>query len=151
MHKTFERSWQFPNRMGAMNAAAKEVFDWLSSLPLSSRAKYSGGLAIEEMASNIIKYGYDDDREHLIHIHLRIEGNTLKIVFEDDGHPFDPTAAPVPDIERLVQSRTAGGLGIQLVRRISEKMIYQRVGGVNRLTLHICRHDAKDTQLICLN
>lgn len=150
MHKTAERSWQFPNRMEAMSATAKEVFDWLASLPLSARAKYSGGLAIEEMASNIIKYGFDDAREHLIDVRLRVEGNLLKIVIEDDGHPFDPTAVPAPDIERLVASRKAGGLGIQLVRRISEKMLYERDGARNRLTLHICRYDPKDTQLICL-
>lgn len=150
MQKILEKSWQFPNRMEAMAATAKEVFDWLATLPLSSRAKYSGGLAIEEMSSNIIKYGYDDDREHIIHIHIRVEPNRLKIVIEDDGHLFDPTAAPEPDIERLIASRKAGGLGIQLVRRISEQMIYERIGSVNRLTLHICRYDAKDTQLIRL-
>lgn len=133
-----------------MASTAKQVFDWLATLPLSARAKYSGGLAIEEMASNIIKYGYDDDREHLIHIRIRVERNLLEIVIEDDGHPFDPTTAPAPDIERIVESRKTGGLGIQLVRRISEKMIYQRDGAVNRLILHICRYDAKDTQLISI-
>lgn len=150
MQKTAENSWRFPNRMAAMSAVAKEVFDWLATLPLSARARYSGGLAIEELASNVIKYGYDDDREHFIDVRIRIEGNVLEIVIEDDGHPFDPTAAPVPDVERLVESRKTGGLGIQLVRRISEKMIYARAGGINRVTLHICRQDAKDTQVICI-
>ena len=143
-----ERTWRFPNRMTALAAVAKEVFEWLANLPLSSRAKYSVGLAVEEMASNVIKYGYDDDREHLITVQVTVEPRHLKIVFEDDGHPFDPTASPPPDIEKIVESRKAGGLGIALVRRISDKMDYRRVGGLNRLVLRICRFDPHDTQIL---
>ena len=145
-----EKSWRFPNRMPALADVAKEVFDWMADLPLSSRAKYSTGLAVEEVASNIIKYGYDDDREHQISVRIVANLDHLEISFEDDGHAFDPTKHPSPDIERIVESRRVGGLGIELVRRISEKMIYQRDGSVNRLTLHICRYDAKDTQLISI-
>ena len=143
-----ERSWQFPNRMPALAGVAKEVFDWMADLPLSSRAKYSTGLAVEEMASNIIKYGYDDEGEHVIRLRITANLDLLEIAFEDDGHPFDPTAYPSPDIERVVESRRGGGLGIELVRRICEKMIYRREDHRNRLTLHIRRYEAHDTQLI---
>ena len=141
-----ERSWQFPNRLSALAEVAKEVFDWMANLPLSSRAKYSTGLAVEEMASNAIKYGYDDAREHWIRLRIAATPNLMEIVFEDDGHPFDPTAHPAPDIEKIVNSRKTGGLGIELVRRICEKMVYRREGALNRLVLHIRRLDAHDTQ-----
>ena len=143
-----ERIWRFPNRMTALADVAKQVFDWMADLPLSSRAKYSTGLAVEEMASNIIKYGYDDEREHQILVRIAATRDLLEISFEDDGHPFDPTKHPSPDIERIVESRRAGGLGIELVRRICEKMIYTREGARNRLVLHIRRFEAHDTQLI---
>lgn len=145
-----ERTWRFPNRMTALAAVAKEVFEWLANLPLSSRAKYSVGLAVEEMASNIIKYGYDDDREHEIAVHVAAQDDRVEIVFEDDGHAFDPTGHPKPDLERIVESRKIGGLGIELVRRICENMSYQRVGNRNRLVLHVRRFEAHDTQLLSL-
>lgn len=148
MQKIAEKHWEFPNRMEALAGVAKEVFDWMASLPLSSRAKYSVGLAVEEMASNIIKYGYDDGREHRIRIGIVAKSNQLEIAFEDDGHPFDPTAAPPPDIENIVNSHKAGGLGIQLVRRISEKMTYTREDGLNHLVLRIRRYEPHETQLI---
>ena len=143
-----ERTWRFPNRMTALAAVAKEVFEWLANLPLSSRAKYSVGLAVEEMASNVIKYGYDDDREHEIAVHVAAQDDRVEIVFEDDGHAFDPTGHPKPDLETIVESRKIGGLGIELVRRICEKMTYERVGDRNRLVLHIRRFEANDTQLL---
>ena len=145
-----ERTWRLPNRMTALADVVKEVFQWMADLPLSSRAKYSAGLAVEEMVSNVIKYGYDDDREHQISVRIVANLDHLEISFEDDGHAFDPTKHPSPDIERIVESRRVGGLGIELVRRICEKMTYARVGDRNRLVLHIRRFEAHDTQLISM-
>ncbi len=149
--RNIQRKWTLPNRLEAVAQAGREVFDWLADLPLSSRAKYAAGLAVEEMATNIVKYGYDDDNEHLIHVTIDITRDHIIIEFVDDGHAFDPTKQPAPDIEKLVHSQKAGGLGIELVRRISEKMMYQRDDNLNRLTLHIRRLEPDDTQYIKLS
>jgi serine/threonine-protein kinase RsbW len=146
-----EKSWQIPNRMEALAAAAREVFDWMAGMSITSRAKYSTGLAVEEMVTNTIKYGYDDAAEHLISVRVSIHPDFVRIVFEDDGHPFDPTKYPPPNVEKLVNSNRAGGLGIELVRRVSAKMAYERAGPLNRITLHIRRLEPGDTQLIRLN
>ena len=151
MDQTAEKSWQVPNRVEAMTEAARQVFDWLADLPISSRAKYSAGLAVEEMVTNIIKYSYDDDREHLVGIRISVDREHLTLIFEDDGHPFDPTQRPAPDIEKLIESKKIGGLGIELVRRMSDKMSYERAGNLNRLTLHIRRLEPDDTQFITLS
>lgn len=151
MQTTAEKSWQIPNRIEALGDLSKEVFDWLADLPISSRAKYSTGLAIEEMVTNVIKYGYDDDRRHLIGIRIAVSRDHVTIDFEDDGHPFDPTRHPPIDIDHLVESRKVGGLGIELVRRMCEKMNYARADGFNRLTLFIRRLQPDDTQFIALS
>ena len=137
--------------MEALADVSKQVLEWLAGLPLSTRAKYSVVLSIEEMVTNIIKYGYDDADEHLIRIQITLDNSHLKLVFEDDGHPFDPTQRPAPDIENIIESRKSGGLGIELVRRMCEKMDYERVPGRNRLTLHIRRLQPDDTQFISLS
>ena len=151
MQMTVEKTWKIPNRIEALADVAKEVFEWLSDFPLSSRAKYSTGLAIEEVVTNIIKYGYDDGSEHLVGIRITVDHNHLTLVFEDDGHEFDPTKRPAPDIEKIVNSQKAGGLGIELVRRMCDKVTYERHGGLNRLTLHIRRLQPDDTQFISLS
>ena len=151
MQTTAEKSWQIPNRIEALGDLSKEVFDWLADLPISSRAKYSTGLAIEEMVTNVIKYGYDDDRRHLIGIRIAVSRDHVSIVFEDDGHPFDPTLHPPINIDHLVESRKVGGLGIELVRRMCEQMSYARADGLNRLTLLIRRLQPDDTQFIALS
>jgi serine/threonine-protein kinase RsbW len=151
MQPTAEKSWQIPNRMEVLADTAKEVSAWLADHPLSSRAKYSTGLSVEEVVTNIIKYGYDDDKEHLVGIRVAVNRDFLTLVFEDDGHPFDPTKRPTPDIEKIVESQKIGGLGIELVRRMCDKMTYERVGKLNRLTLRIRRLQPDDTQFISLS
>lgn len=150
MQLNANRDWRIPNRMEALAETAREVFDWLADLPLSPRAKYSAGLALEEMVTNIIKYGYDDDGEHFIDIRISVNNQYVQLVFEDDGHPFDPTQRPAPDVELLVDSHTVGGLGIELVRRICEHMTYEREDGLNRLILQIRRLEPDDTQYLAL-
>ncbi len=150
MENTEEKVWQIPNRFEAMAQAAKEVFGWLASHSISSRARYSAGLAVEEMITNMIKYGYDDDDEHQIRFHIAIHPDHLLIVFEDDGHAFDSTLYPSPNVENIINSPRIGGLGIELVRRVSTHMDYEREGNLNRTTLHIRRLEPGDTQLIRL-
>ena len=66
-------------------------------------------------------------------------------------HAFGRAAQGYEDasaLQREIESRRVGGLGIELVRRICEKMTYAREGAFNRLVLHIRRFEAHDTQLI---
>ena len=151
MQMTVEKTWQIPNRIEALSDIADEVSGWLSGIPLSSRAQYSTGLAVEEIVTNIIKYGYDDQNEHLVGIRISVNPDHLMIVFEDDGHPFDPTQRPAPDVEKLIASQKIGGLGIELVRRMCDKMTYERTDTCNRLTLSIRRLEPDDTQFIELS
>ena len=146
-----EKTWHVPNRMEALAEAAKEIFAWLGTLPLSSRAKYFAGLAVEEIVTNTIKYGYDDDGPHAVDVRISVEQDHLILVFEDDGHPFDPTSRPPPNIEALVESQKIGGLGIELIRRMCDQMRYERDGSLNRITLRIRRLQPDDTQFISLS
>jgi serine/threonine-protein kinase RsbW len=148
MPPTAEIELRILNRLEALSEAAKQLFCWMDDLAISTRARYSVMLSVEEMVTNIIKYGFDEEAEHFIRVKISVDRALVKIVFEDEGHPFDPTRQPAPDIETLVESRKTGGLGIELVRRMCEKMSYVRTGRLNRLTLQIRRLQPDDTQVI---
>ena len=63
------------------------------------------------------------------------EGNELTFVLSDSGKAFDPTAKPPVDITASVEDRPIGGLGIHMVRTIMDKVIYDRVDGMNILRM----------------
>jgi serine/threonine-protein kinase RsbW len=91
-------------------------------------------LALEEVISNIISYGYDDPGPHMIDVELNVLDGTVTTTVEDDGRPFDPLAAPEPDVSAPLEEREVGGVGVLLVRRLMDEVSYARAGGRNRLT-----------------
>lgn len=82
--------------------------------------------------SNVISYGYDDREEHKIIVCLLMQQGKLTVEVENDGRPFNPLDAPEPDIEKPLEERTLGGLGIHLVRNVMDLVwnIEGRTGGI---------------------
>lgn len=92
-------------------------------------------LVLEELLTNVIAYGYDDDAQHEINVYLNIEDDTLTAVFDDDGRPFDPHEAAKPVMDGPLECRSVGGLGIHLILTIMDTVDYERVGDRNRTTM----------------
>ena len=132
--------------MPDISRVSVEVANWLTTLHLSGRAEYAGYLVVEEMLTNIVKYSYDDADEHTVYLHVALDEEYLRITLKDDGHYFDPTQIPVPDVEELLESRKVGGLGIELVRRMCERIEYNRADGWNICVFFIRRLSPADTQ-----
>jgi phosphoserine phosphatase RsbU/P len=92
-------------------------------------------LALEEILTNIISYGYTDSREHEIGVRVSMQPGEVKAEVEDDGQPFNPLDMPEPDTAKSLEERTIGGLGIHLVRKLMDGLEYKRQADSNLLTL----------------
>lgn len=102
---------------------------------LAPRVVHDLNLALEEILTNIVSYGYTDAEEHEITVRLSIQGREVRVEVEDDGRPFDPLTAPEPDTTKPLEDRTIGGLGIHLVRKLMDGVEYQRQEGKNLLVM----------------
>lgn len=118
------------------------VESFMEEHALSPGCRYATLLALEEMITNIIKYGYDDQCAHDIAVELRAQGGSLHLRLEDDGHDFDPIAAPDPEKNKPLHEMKIGGLGIHLVRNMVDEITYHREFGRNVLDIRI-RADKK--------
>ena len=93
-------------------------------------------LVLEEMGTNIVKYGYDEGGEQEFRITLMSESRALTMEIMDNGKPFDPFAdSPPPDLDSPVEERPIGGLGVYLVRKLMDEAHYRREDGMNKVTL----------------
>lgn len=92
-------------------------------------------LALDEVLTNIISYGFDDGLRHRIEVDLSLAGTALRAVVRDGGRPFDPLGAPPPDLDLPLEERGIGGLGIHFVRTLMDEVSYRREGDRNVLTL----------------
>ena len=59
----------------------------------------------------------------------------MTMVVEDDGHPFNPLEQMEPDTNLPIEERPIGGLGLHLLRKLSDRMEYVWKNGRNRVTL----------------
>jgi len=92
-------------------------------------------LSLDEIVSNVIRHGFDDDAEHQILVTLAVTDGHVTATVVDDGSAFDPREAPLPDLDAPLEKRQAGGLGMHLVRETMDEIDYRREGGRNVLTV----------------
>lgn len=110
-----------------------EAFSNRAGLPAKHCCQIN--IVLEELFSNIVSYGYQDCKTHLIHMALSLESCCLTIRIEDDGIAFDPTDVQQPDVECTLEDRPIGGLGIHMVRNFTRDIRYQRTANKNILIL----------------
>jgi anti-sigma regulatory factor (Ser/Thr protein kinase) len=123
------------NQLTEIPRSAELVEAFLRTHGVAPGVISTANLCLEELVANTIAYGYGDTAPHEIEVQLAWDGATLVIDIADDGKPFDPTLAPVPDVGAALEDRPIGGLGIHLVRTLMDEVAYRREGGRNRVRL----------------
>ena len=123
------------NSVDAIAPANAAATTWIEANRVPPAATVLANLAIEELVTNCIKYGYSDSNEHFIDVTLVVTDGQLVMHVTDDGRPFNPLEAPVPDLLLPLEERPIGGLGLHLLRTMSDSMTYERRGNLNCLTL----------------
>ena len=94
-------------------------------------------IAADEVFSNIAAYAYPDGGGTVeIRLTANADGTELSLAFSDRGIPFDPLAVKPPDTSAPLADRKIGGLGIHVVRKLMDQLVYRRAeDGRNILTL----------------
>jgi anti-sigma regulatory factor (Ser/Thr protein kinase) len=123
------------NELREIVAAAAKIDAFCEEQELAPEIGYAVNLSIDEILTNTISYGYDDDEPHRIEIIVRREADSLVVVIVDDSAPFDLSATPEADVEATLEDREVGGLGLFLVHQMMDKVEYERVDGCNVVTL----------------
>jgi len=92
-------------------------------------------LSLDEIVSNVIRHGLDDEPSHQIVVTVDVADGWVTATVVDDGAAFDPRDAPLPDLDAPLEERQAGGLGMHLVRTTMDEIAYRREDGRNVLTV----------------
>lgn len=90
-------------------------------------------IAVDEIYSNIINYSGAE----LATISYEIKDGRLYITFTDNGIPYNPLKAEEPDVTLSAEERKIGGLGIFMVKKMTESMEYTYEDEKNILKLII--------------
>ena len=125
-----------PELSSALKELAAAVARFGEANGLSDSQVHNLSLALDELATNTISYGFADVDRQELRVELRIEDDEIVAQLHDTGIPFNPfEEAPVPDIHATCDDRPIGGLGVFLTKTLFPNPDYERTDGFNRITL----------------
>ncbi|MGM3306256.1 ATP-binding protein [Anabaena sp. WFMT] len=122
--------------LDSLGAIAKYVMTAAESAGLDKKSTYKLRLAVDEIATNIIMHGYEEaGLTGKLDISSDRQESTLTICIEDTGARYDPYEMVTVESEELnkhLEERRMGGLGVYLAIQGVDQYFYQRVGEKNR-------------------
>ncbi|MCQ2354114.1 MAG: SpoIIE family protein phosphatase [Clostridia bacterium] len=93
-------------------------------------------IAVDELFSNIVKYGYPDCTGPItVELREKEDPHSLYLKFVDEGIPYNPLTKDDPDITLSAEERKIGGLGIFMVKKSMDDIKYKYENGQNILTI----------------
>jgi len=109
------------------------------------KRSYKLCLAVDEIATNIITHGYDENGlEGNISVKTEIDEKSLTVYIEDTAKAYDPTNPDILEEETLttqksLEERSIGRLGIFLIYESVDRFIYEKLEWGNRNILVVNR------------
>ena len=91
-------------------------------------------LAVNEAVTNVLLHGYGN-QPGPVALCVEVEAGELRVILSDSAPLFDPTQVPPPDIYLPLEDRPLGGLGVHMMRQLTDDLVYRVApDGGNELT-----------------
>jgi len=112
------------------------VDEQLEALDCPMKAQMQIDIAIDELFSNIARYAYNPDVGPAT-VRVEVQENPMAVVitFIDKGVPYDPLKKEDPDVTLSAEERDIGGLGIYMVKKSMDEVLYEYRDGQNILKI----------------
>lgn len=125
-----------PNNSKDVADLLKTVDVFLDQKRLSSRIVTAIEIVIEECLMNAIRHGYEDESERAMTVGLSVKSDEVAIRIENDASEFNPLTEPRLEIDAS-PPENGKGLGLHLIRNMTNAITYSRENGKNILEIWI--------------
>lgn len=120
--------------MDEVMAFADEAFALCRSKGIEQMMCYSIVLAIEEMAGNVITYGFSDGKKHSLDIGVAVKEKEYIILrMRDDCRPFNPDE----QIQHTDDKDATSNLGLRIIYKMMDDISYNNSLNMNNLIIRI--------------
>lgn len=109
----------------------EKLFAFCAENHITDRDAKILGLAVEEIAANIVQYGYRSGQKNYMDISFTIQDDKYMLRIRDDGVPFNPMEYKPPEEEAV----TVGG--IALIKKMASDFQYMRVLNMNNTVIEL--------------
>ena len=128
-------SFKLKNALTELDALFQHVERFGNLVGLPKKQIFQINLALDELFTNIVSYGYTDNKTHWIKFNLRADSDAVKIRIEDSGIAFDPVGTSTSGSAPPLEDCKIGGLGLHIVKKIMDQIDYTRKGNKNIITI----------------
>ena len=128
-------SFELKNDLSELEALCKHLNKFGRLTGLSEACLTDVNICLDELFTNIVSYGFEDDLEHIIRFTMDLDNQVLTLSIEDEGIPFNPLEKKAPEVPADLIDIRIGGLGIHIVRKLMDDIGYKRKQGKNKLTM----------------
>ena len=128
-------TFKLKNNISELDKLGHKLTAFGNRIGLSKKCIFQINLALDELFTNIVSYGFTDNGLQWITVDLSHDDGKIRVKMEDTGHPFDPASVEIPDPVTEIEDCKVGGLGLHLVRKIMDEVTYQRCDKKNITTL----------------
>lgn len=128
--------YTYRNELSELEKLAGDLESFGEEHDINPGVMHAFNLCLDEILTNIVSYGFDDDGEHEVILDLSEADGVVTATMIDNGKPFNPlTDSKAPDLDAPVEDREIGGLGIFFMKQMMDALDYRRVEGCNCLTM----------------
>ncbi len=112
------------------------VNEELERVGVSMKTEMQIDVAVDEIFTNIASYSYRPETgDAVVRVQILEDPLRLEVTFIDQGIPFNPLLRKDPDTTLSLEQRQIGGLGIFLVKKSMDEVLYEYKDGSNILTI----------------
>ena len=108
--KTQNYSFELTSKLSELKALNQHLTAFGRKIGLPELGIAEINICLDELLTNTVLYGFNDDREHKIKFTMKVDGNILIVIIEDDGRPFNPLKQKRVKLPETVESAKIGGL-----------------------------------------
>ena len=130
-HKTV----RITNQRDQIDTVRKFFDDYSKDNKLTEKTVHDIQMALDELLTNIVNYGYEDTDEHQIDVHFGVNDDAVKVEIVDDSKPYNILEKDNPDISLSMEDKPIGGLGIFLIKKLMSNVDYYTEEGKNHLVM----------------
>jgi serine/threonine-protein kinase RsbW len=102
---------------------------------MNNEILYDVQLAVDEACTNIISHGYAGLDPGSIILDLEVYPDKLTVSLTDFGHSFEPSSAPIPDVDAPIEERELGGFGLFFIQQSMDEIDYLATEDGNKMIL----------------
>lgn len=126
---------RFRREMSALSSLLEMSEEFCRQNSVEGKNRETVDFVLEELFTNAVKYGVNGDGELLVALDRQL-GELYLSLTDFDADRFDPRDLPEVDVGLPIESRTPGGLGIHLIRKLADRIEYDHHDRVGKITIY---------------